>query len=419
LGTISAGRFDAAGMLVGNPVEVGGGAIPAFNPRLAPRQGGGWWVTWEEQDGGIQSILSRAFLRALDVNGHPAGPRIDVGLVGDFGSTDPVVGVDPDGLTLVAGRDSLGAIKMRLFDATGAPASDLTSLAGPDPFPLGRTALAESAATGFAALWEGAVDLFPPPPVQVPQAGWDLRGALLAASCPSANAVCARVGSAIAEVDVRWSLGARSGIGRGLRVGNHLLFALENPGRFDVAVDLRGGAIDWAATTNAEVTIRWTEAGITRTATKPRGPFASGRLENPPPPVSPIPAATNAETAEITGEPASTIATDNCSPSTRTACLFGGRFRVSSFATGADGVERPATVFAFADRQTILSFGEAGGATVSLIDGRANNGKLWVYWGGLSKAAFRIEVTDLSSGTTRTYTNPAGKRQSRADRRAF
>ncbi len=423
LGTVAARRFDAAGIQIGNAIEVGGGAIPAFNPHLAPRQGGGWWVTWEEQEGGIQSILTRAFLRAVDASGHPAGPRIDVGLVGDFGSTGPVVGVDPDGLALVAGRDNLGAVKMRLFDATGAPASDLTLLAGPDPFPLGRTAMAESAATGFAALWEGNVDFSPPPPG--PQAGWDLRGALLAAACPSVNAVCARIGGHQAEVEVQWRLGARSGVGRGLRVGSHLLFSLENPGRFDVAVDLRGGAIDWAATTNAEVMIRWTEAGITRNATKPRGPFGSGRLEIPLAPVSPNPSATITETgqaaptAEVSNEPAGAVAADVCAPTARTGCLFGGRFRVAAVATGADGVERPATVLAFADRQAVLAFAEAGGATVSLIDGRANNSKIWVYWGGLSKAAFRIEVTDVSTGTLRTYSNPAGKRQSRADRQAF
>lgn len=414
LGSVGARRYDAVGVQIGNAVEVGGGNVPAFNPHLAPRQGGGWWAVWEEREGGLQSILSRAFLRAIDVNGRPSGPRIDVGLVGAFGSTDPAVGVDPDGLALVAGRDSHGAIKMRLFDSSGAPASNLSPLADPDPFGLGRAALAESAATGFVALWEGNVDHSPPPPEA--QAGWDLRGALLAASCSSADAVCARIGGVPTEVGVRWRLGALSGVGRGLRVGNHLLFSLENPGRFDVAVDLRGGAIDWAATTNAEVTISWTEAGVTRTAVKPRGPFASGRLGNPtqPPVAAPV-----VETAEVGSEPAGALALDGCTPSALTACLVGGRFRVAAFSIGADGVERPAGVLAFADRQTILTFGEAGGATLSLIDGRANNGKFWVYLGGLTKGAYRIEVTDVSTGTTRTYSNAAGTRQSRADRMAF
>jgi len=413
LGAIGARRYGETGVPIGTAIEVGGGNIPASNPHLAPRPGGGWWLAWEEREVGTPLSFARAFLRPLDVDGHPAGPRIDVGLIGGLGATEPVPAVDPDGFVLVAGRDSMGALKMRLFDPTGAPASDLAALAGPDPLELGIVALAESSATGFNAFWPGDAThgLFP-----AELTGWDLRGALLAASCPSANAVCARVGNGQAEVEVNWRLGTRSGVGRGLRVGNHLLFALENPGRFDVAVDLRGGAIDWAATTNAAVEIRWTEGGSTSSVVKPSGRFNSGRLESPaspqiPPPVEPAEAVSRATTRGL--------AVDGCTPSARAACLAAGRFRVAAFATGADGIERPATVLAFADGQTILSFGEAGGATVSLIDGTAINGKFWIYWGGLSKAAFRIEVTDLSTGTTRTYANPAGKRQSRADRNAF
>ncbi|HEV7670347.1 MAG TPA: hypothetical protein VGS22_17650 [Thermoanaerobaculia bacterium] len=410
LGSVGARRYGEAGIPIGIAVEVGGGSIPAFNPHLAPRPGGGWWLAWEEREGGTQSGFTRAFLRPLDADGHPAGPRIDVGLIGEFGATEPVPGVDPDGFVLVAGHDTQGAIKMRLFDPTGAPASDLASLANPDPFQLGIASLAESSATGFNAFWPGDATNGPFPGAL---RGWDLRGALLASSCPSPNAVCARVGGAVAEVEVRWRLAGRSGAGRGLRLGHHLLFALENPGRFDVAVDLRGGAIDWAATTNAEITIRWTEAGTTRTAIKPAGRFASGHLGSPTPPAS------IAMTADVVSEPTGALAAESCAPSARTACLLGGRFRVVAFATGADGLERQAEALAFADRQAILSFTEAGGATLSLLDGRASNGKLWVYWGGLSTAAFRIQVTDLSTGTTRTYANPAGQRQSRADRQAF
>lgn len=409
-GNVFSRRFDETGSPLDGRVDASSG-IKASNPRLAPRPGGGWWLAWEE--GNFPQVSSRSFLRALGPDGHPAGPRIDLGLIGPREFTWPTVGIDPDGLVLVAARDRQGAIQGRLFDPIGAPLTDPAPLAGPDPFALGRAALAESAPTGFIALWEGDVDrIVPPEGVPV---GWDLRGALLAASCPNPSAVCAGVGDARTEVEVRWRLGARSGIGRGLRLGRHLLFALENPGRFDVAVDLRGGAIDWAATTNAEVEIRWTEGGSTRTVIKPKGRFASGRLANPAPPASGITRAT----AVVASEPADALSIDGCSPSAATACLFGGRFRVEAVATGADGVERPAEALAFADRQAVLSFAESGAATISLLDGRASNGKIWVYWGGLSNAAFRIAITDSMTGTTRTYANPAGKRQSRSDRQAF
>ncbi len=76
-------------------------------------------------------------------------------------------------------------------------------------------------------------------------------------------------------------------------------------------------------------------------------------------------------------------------------------------------------MLAFSDRQTLLSFPGGDGALLTLIDGRAINGKIWVHWGGLSDTAFQIVVTDTTTGIARSYTNPAGKRQSQADRLAF
>lgn len=418
LGSVVSRRFDASGAL-GSNEEVGGGSIEVFNPRLAPRPGGGWWLVWEEGGGPQGSAL--VFLRALDSDGRTAGPRIDLSLLGSIAETSPSVAVDPDGLVLVAARDRTGAIQQRLFDVAGAPVSDLAPLASLDPFAVGRPALAERSATGFVALWEGGAQHGPFPGTLT---GWDLRGALLASSCPNPNAVCARVGSALAEVQVRWRLGALSGFGRGLRLGQRFLFTLEHPERFDVAVNLRGGAIDWSAATSAEVEITWTEGGITRVATKPRGPFNSGRLTLPAPPPA------QGEIAETAGpllpNPAHSpdvtpsAAFGVCSPSTTTACLFGGRFRVAAASVPvAGGPHRPAEVLAFSDRQTFFSFHGGDGALLSLIDGRAIDGKIWVHWGGLSEAAFQIVVTDTTTGIARTYTNPRGQRQSRADRQAF
>ncbi len=415
LGNVAARRFDASGIQVGSAVDVSGGGLFAANPRLAPRRGGGWWMVWEESEGG-QSVVTKTFLRALGPDGGLAGPRIDVGLIGNF--AEPVVALDPDALVLVAGRAADGSVTTRLFEPSGAAASNLLRTAGPDPRPLGRVDLAPASPSGFTAIWEGDVDYYPPPPVA--QAGWDLRGATLAASCPNPAALCARLGDVQspvqAQVEVRWKLGALAGTGRGLRLGRHLLFALENPGRFDVAVDLLGGAIDWAATTNAEVEIRWTEGGATLVAQKPRGPFRSGHLALPAPTSAPLPAA--AVTDAIL--PEAPPPTGTCAPSATSGCLFDGRFRVSAFSTGADGVERAAQVLAYADRQVYFDLpGAAGGAALSVVDGRSKNGKIWVYVGGLSDASFHVEVTDVTTGASRTYSNAAGQRQSRADRQAF
>lgn len=47
------------------------------------------------------------------------------------------------------------------------------------------------------------------------------------------------------------------------------------------------------------------------------------------------------------------------------------------------------------------------------------NSKHWVYLGELSNAAWRVRITDSATGAKRTCQNPAGKRQSLADRTAF
>ena len=168
----------------------------------------------------------------------------------------------------------------------------------------------------------------------------------------------------------------------------------------------------------------WTEGGVTRVATKPRGPFQSGRLNLPAPPpalgepaeiASPLPS-NPADSLDATPDAASGA----CSPSTTTACLFGGRFRVAAASVPvAGGPHRPAEVLAFSDRQTLLAFPGGDGALFSLIDGRTINGKIWVHWGGLSDTAFQIVVTDTTTGIARIYTNPKGRRQSQSDRQAF
>jgi hypothetical protein len=39
--------------------------------------------------------------------------------------------------------------------------------------------------------------------------------------------------------------------------------------------------------------------------------------------------------------------------------------------------------------------------------------------GGLSPCGYRVKITDLSTGVAKTYANPVGRLDSRADRTAF
>ncbi|MEM7481438.1 MAG: Kazal-type serine protease inhibitor family protein [Acidobacteriota bacterium] len=53
------------------------------------------------------------------------------------------------------------------------------------------------------------------------------------------------------------------------------------------------------------------------------------------------------------------------------------------------------------------------------IDGRASNGKVWVFLGSLSDVEYWVDVFDTVTETPRTYYNPPGNRYGIADTNAF
>jgi hypothetical protein len=56
---------------------------------------------------------------------------------------------------------------------------------------------------------------------------------------------------------------------------------------------------------------------------------------------------------------------------------------------------------------------------VKVVDGRAVNGRFWLFSGALSNVEYTITVTDTSTGLVRTYANPSGSLISLADTSAF
>jgi photosystem II stability/assembly factor-like uncharacterized protein len=99
-------------------------------------------------------------------------------------------------------------------------------------------------------------------------------------------------------------------------------------------------------------------------------------------------------------------------------CLGGGRFRATvHFGTSNDS--------AFPIRMT----SDAGGfwffspnnveVVVKVVDGRAFNGRFWVFVAGLSDVRYVVTVTDLETGAVREYVNAAGELASRSDTAAF
>ena len=55
---------------------------------------------------------------------------------------------------------------------------------------------------------------------------------------------------------------------------------------------------------------------------------------------------------------------------------------------------------------------------VKVVDGRAVNGKFWVFYGSLTAEQFTLTVTDTLTGATKTYTGQ-GENASGADTSAF
>ena len=101
-------------------------------------------------------------------------------------------------------------------------------------------------------------------------------------------------------------------------------------------------------------------------------------------------------------------------------CLDQGRFKVSvswQTATGAGmGSAVPLTTdtgyFWFFDKSNVE-------LVIKVLDGRAFNGKFWLFYGALSDVEYTVTVTDTFTGQVRTYHNPAHKLASVADTSAF
>ena len=112
-----------------------------------------------------------------------------------------------------------------------------------------------------------------------------------------------------------------------------------------------------------------------------------------------------------------------CQPSqpSDTALCLGGRYRVEArwrdFAgNAADGHAVPLT----ADTGTFWFFDPTNVETiVKVLDGRAVNGHVWVFYGALSNVEYTLTVTDTQTGLTRQYYNPPGQLASTGDVYAF
>jgi hypothetical protein len=116
-----------------------------------------------------------------------------------------------------------------------------------------------------------------------------------------------------------------------------------------------------------------------------------------------------------------------CGPGSTALCLLGGRVRVevtwrNQHAGGTTGVGKVAAgAGAGSDQTGLVWFFDPGNVEliVKVLDGRAANGYLWVFLGGLSDVESWVKVTDTATGRVRTYHNLPGNQAALGDTTAL
>jgi len=188
----------------------------------------------------------------------------------------------------------------------------------------------------------------------------------------------------------------------------------------------------YGALSNVEYTITVTDtaSGLTRRYFNPLGQLAStadtnafgplGELSLPP--IGPVPqAAAEAPAPAGPVETAEASSASPCQAGPTRACLAGGRFAVRAVWRDFQGRTGTGMAVPLTDDTGSFWFFSADDVEVVLkvIDGRALNGKFWVFYGALSDVEYTLTVTDTVTGAVRTYQNPLGRLASVADTNAF
>lgn len=111
-----------------------------------------------------------------------------------------------------------------------------------------------------------------------------------------------------------------------------------------------------------------------------------------------------------------------CTGNATTLCLLGGRFKVQVawrvLSQGTSGAGQAVSVTS--DTGYFWFFSASNIELVlKVLDGRAFNNAIWVFFGALSDVEYTITVTDLVTGDVKTYTNAQGTLASVADTSAF
>lgn len=118
--------------------------------------------------------------------------------------------------------------------------------------------------------------------------------------------------------------------------------------------------------------------------------------------------------------PAPLVAVGSCTADATTLCLNQGRFKVQvAFQTStANGVGNAIPLTGDTGSFWFFTPGNLE-LMIKVVDGRAVNGKFWFFAGALSDVAYTITVTDLTTGTVKTYVATQGHQAALNDTSAF
>ena len=111
-----------------------------------------------------------------------------------------------------------------------------------------------------------------------------------------------------------------------------------------------------------------------------------------------------------------------CAPGAGTLCLNGARFeaRVTWSVPSQGSAGTAASVPLTGDTGAFWFFTANNlELVVKVVDGRAVNGRYWVFAGALTDVQYTITIRDVQTGATRTYEHSAGTLRSFADTSAF
>jgi ELWxxDGT repeat protein len=259
------------------------------------------------------------------------------------------------------------------------------------------------------------------------------------ASCsPSQTHLCLLGGRF--EVEARWRdfQGREGGSTASQLTSDTGAFAFFDASNLDVVVKLIDGRginqsfwVFYGALSNVEytLTIVDTVTGLSRHYFNPLGQLASvadtnafGPLgeDRSAPTRNAFGALDRAENLAPVTEQAGGDVAGSCQPGPGRLCLQ-GRFAVTATWGDFAGHKGEANAVSLTGDSGYLWFFSASDVEVILkiVDGRAINGKFWLFYGALSNVQYRLTVTDTATGRVRHYVNPLGDLASVADTGAF